>query len=157
MRKNHYYYLLFLAALGFGLFSVNIKAPSASAHVKYTVVPKSLRGTYYHYFKKDRKWSRIKMTKYTYKAGNNSTLSGKKIIGKLYPQLAVAKEGSYYLLYHGGSDYFVGWYKRITITKNGKKIRALKELVSYPGIKHDYTRIWYPSKIKFTQIPVVYV
>jgi len=158
MRKNHCYYLLFLAALGIGMFLVNINIPFASAHVKYTVVPKSLRGTYHHYSKKNHKWSQVKFTKYTYKIGNLPTLSGKKLIaGGLYPQLSLSKSNSYYCTELGESDAYQAFYKGITVTKNGKKIHALKELVSYPGIKHDYTIIWYPSKIKSTQTPVVYV
>jgi len=149
MRKSHYYYFLFLAALGIGMFLININISSASAHVKYTVVPKSLRGTYHHYSKKNHKWSQVRFTKYTYKIGNLPKLSGKKLVaGGLYPQLSILKYNSYYVTELGESDAYQAFYKGISITKNGKKIHALKELVSYPGIKHDYTIIWYPSKIK---------
>lgn len=157
MCKGRYYCFLLLVALGIGILSFNVNVPSASAHVKYTVVPKSLRGTYHHYSKKNHKWSQVRFTKYTYKIGNLPKLSGKKLIGGLYPQLNIFKYNSYYVTELGESDAYQAFYKGISITKNGKKIHALKELVSYPGIKHDYTIIWYPSKIKSTQSPVVYV
>jgi len=149
MRKVHYFYLLVLATLGIGMFLVNIGMPSASAHVKYTVVPKSLRGTYHRYSKKSHKWSRVKFTKYTYKLGNHQKLSGKKLMaGGLYPQLSLTKYDSYYVTELGESDAYQAFYKGVTVTKHGKKMHALKELVSYPGLKHEYARIWYPSKIK---------
>ncbi|MFD1455988.1 hypothetical protein ACFQ44_09955 [Levilactobacillus lanxiensis] len=149
MRKVHYFYLLVLATLGIGMFLVNIDMPSASAHVKYTVVPKSLRGTYHRYSKKSHKWSRVKFTKYTYKLGKQPKLSGKKLMtGGLYRQLSITKYDSYYVTELSGTDAAQAFYKGITVTKNGRKMHALKEFVSYPGIKHEYTRIWYPSKIK---------
>lgn len=149
MHRSYYYSLLFLATLSFGLFLSNItNTPSASAHVKYTVVPKNLRGTYHHYFKKSHKWSRVKFTKYTYKIGKSHKLSGKKILNGSYPQLSISKFKSYYVTELGESDAYQAFYKGVTVTKKGKKMHALKELVSYPGLKHDYTRIWYPSKIK---------
>lgn len=157
MCKGRYYCFLLLVALGIGILSFNVNVPSASAHVKYTVVPNSLRGTYYNYSKKTHKWSRVIFTKYTYKIGNRPKLSGKKLMGGLYPQLNIFKYKSYYMTEEGGCDNYQAWYKGITVNKHGKRMHALKELVSYPGIKHEYTRVWYPSKIKFTQDPVVYV
>lgn len=131
------------------LLGLSVHSTNASAHAKYTVVPKSLRGTYHHYSKKNHKWSQVIFTKYTYKIGNLPKLSGKKLVaGGLYPQLSISKYNSYYVTELGESDAYQAFYKGISITKNGKKIHALKELVSYPGIKHDYTIIWYPSKIK---------
>lgn len=47
MRKNHYYYLLFLAALGFGMFLVNINIPFARADApNFNKAPTALKGSW---------------------------------------------------------------------------------------------------------------
>lgn len=122
-----------------------INVPEASAHIHYTTVPKSLRGTWYHWWVDDgNKYSKTILTKYHwyYKDPHKrwSDLSGiKKSENGNHSQLFVdyVKNG-YYCLGAYGSDEWPLWKRTTTYLWTPKGKRYYTCLKEYEPLPNEY-------------------
>lgn len=131
---------LAIAAVALGVGSTAGRT-DASAKIKYTTTPTSLRGTWYRKATNFRGYDKLVISKYAFKyvfskQGATSILSGTKpgYKGSNHSDLAVSKRNShgYYGVGRWATDSGSYW-KKVTRRIHGKTYVALKEYAPVPG------------------------